>query len=84
MLDLKRNLMPTDTKQLTKGEVFVRFNEIQLSESHLEEWKNEVARDLNELHYWAGMSAKSAAAFIRIVERIAESEEIDLKGKPNV
>lgn len=82
--------MPTDTKQLTDEEVLERLRKHELSEKHDEEWKNDVARDLNllvareiyniETH---GLVSDYVPAVLRIVERVSEFEKIVAKGKPN-
>ena len=80
--------MPTATKQLTADEVLERLNAIRVfSQSHDEAWRNQVAHDLGllvdrevcflETH---GYSSDYAAAVLRIVERVAEFEEIEAKG----
>jgi len=84
--------MPTDTKQLTADEVIVRLIAIQeFSECHKDEWRNEVARDLNRIVsreiYMVGTHGHAsdyAAAVLRIVERVAKFENIEMKEKPNV
>lgn len=83
--------MPTDTKQLTADEVYDRLCQIhQFSEVHDEEWRNQVARDLNQLIGRAVYEVETcddecdkslAAAVLRIVERVAEFDEISRKGK---
>jgi hypothetical protein len=71
-----------------------RLNAIhEFSEDHPEEWRNEVASDLNHLvgraTWWIETDRdetdiKFGAAVLRIVERVAESEKIEAKGKPSV
>jgi len=82
----------TDTKQLTADEVLERLNAINpFSEDHPEEWRNKVAHDLNHIinGTWGGlehhdsMDTEFGAAVLRIVERVAEFEKIEAKGKPN-
>lgn len=85
--------MPTDTKQLTTSEVFDRLNAIRdFYEEHPEEWRNRVARDLNHLvgraTWWIETDGHEidnefGDAVLRIVERVAEFEKIEAKGKPN-
>lgn len=85
--------MPTDTKQLTADEALERLNAIhEFSEAHPEEWRNQVARDLNHLigraTWWIEtdghkIDSRFGEAVLRIVERVAEFEEIVAKGKPN-
>ena len=85
--------MPHDTKQLTADEVLERLNAIhEFSEDHLEEWRNQVARDLNHLvgraTWWIETDGhlidnEFGEAVLRIVERVSEFEEIVAKGKPN-
>jgi predicted thioredoxin/glutaredoxin len=85
--------MPTATKQLTADEVLERLNAIhEFSEQHPEEWRNEIARDMNHLVgravWWVetdrhDIDTLFGAAVLRIVERVAEFEEIKAKGKPN-
>lgn len=86
--------MPTATKQLSADEVYDRLCEIhEFSEEHHEEWRNEVARDLNQLIGRAMYEVETsddecdkslAAAVLRIVERVADFESIEAKGKPSV
>ena len=84
--------MPTDIKQLTADEVLDRLNAIhEFSEDHLDDWRNQVARDLNHLvgraTWWMEtdrdeIDTKFGAAVLCIVERVAEFEAIEAKGKP--
>ena len=84
--------MPDDTK-LPADEVLDRLNAIhEFSEEHPDEWRNEVARDLNVLvgraTWWIETDRDETdrefgAAVLRIVERVAEFENIEAKGKPN-
>ena len=86
--------MPTDTKQLTADEVLERLNVIEMhgfSEKHTDEWRNQVARDLNQIvehSTWCietdgdTPDAKFGNAVLRIVARVSESEKIVAKGKP--
>jgi len=85
--------MPDITKQLTIDEVYDRLQAIhEFSESHPEEWRNEIARDMNHLVgravWWIETDhdetdQKFGAAVLRIVERVAEFEKIEAKGKHN-
>lgn len=85
--------MSTATKQLTADEVLERLNEIhEFSEAHPDDWRNEVARDLNHLvgraSWWIETDGhlidnEFGEAVLRIVERVAEFEKIEAKGKPN-
>jgi hypothetical protein len=65
----------------------------EFSELHDEEWRNQVASDLNHLVDRAIWTIESdgqridcefGMAVLRIVQRVAEFEEIKAKGKPNV
>jgi hypothetical protein len=86
--------MPTETKQLTAEEVLERLNAIyEFSEEHDKGWANEVASDLNRLirfvinrddFHGNQLDVKFTSAVLRIVERVAEFEGIEAKGKPNV
>lgn len=86
--------MPTDTQKLTPNEALQRLYAIhEFSESHPEEWRNEVARDMNHLIgravWWLETDRDETdvdfgAAVVRIVERVAEFEKIEAKGPPNV
>ena len=86
--------MPADTKQLTADEVLERLNVMsEFSQNHAEQWRNQVADDLNQLMgravYWLETDgdttdAEFGNAVLRIVERVAEFEEIVAKGKPSV
>lgn len=81
-------------KTLYSNEVLERLSAIhEFSEEHTEEWRNEVARDLNHLIgravWWIEtdghtIDSEFGAAVLRIVERVAESEKIVAKGNPNV
>lgn len=81
--------MSTDTKQLTVDEVYDRLNALpEFSEDHPDEWRNEVARDLNHMvdraTWWMEtdrdeIDTKFGAAVLRIVERVAEFENIQPK-----
>jgi hypothetical protein len=76
--------MPTDTKQLTADEVLERIKEInEFSEEHDDEWRNQVARDLNLLLKRERYGSDYVAAVLRIVERIADFDSIKKKGKPS-
>jgi len=79
--------MPTDTKQLTSDEVVERLNAIRkFYDERPSEWRGQVANDLNllvdrevcfvETH---GYSSDYAASVLRIVERVAEFENIERK-----
>lgn len=80
--------MPTDNKPLTENEVLVRLTDLgKFSEDHREEWRNEVARDLNSLverelfnFEKHGHLSDYSAAVLRIVERVVEFDEISRKG----
>ena len=77
----------SDTKQLTDDETLERLKAISFfSEEHPDEWRNRVARDLKDLVgrevatiVTHGYASDYAAAVIRIVERVAEFEEIKVK-----
>lgn len=79
--------MSEQTKQLTADEVLERLNNIyEFSEKHDDEWRNEVARDLNQLMGRAGWWVETdrdaidtafGNAVLRIVERVAGFEEIE-------
>ena len=79
--------MLTIPKQLFADEVLKRLNAIhKFSEVHPEEWRNQVARDMNHLlgraTWWMEtdrdeIDTKFGAAVLRIVERVAESENIE-------
>lgn len=81
--------MPTDTKQVDTNDVIARLKAMhEFSEDHPEEWRNEIAKDLNELirhGIWLRTARKRtsiyAAAVLRIVERVSEFDEISRKGK---
>lgn len=74
------------TKQLSEEEVLEKLTELyQFSEEHPDEWRNEVARDLNQLmgraEYWVEtdgdtIDTEFGNSVIRIVQRVAEFEEI--------
>jgi ABC-type nitrate/sulfonate/bicarbonate transport system substrate-binding protein len=78
--------MQADTKQLTADEVLAKLDEIhEFSEKHPDEWRNEVARDLNQLigrAVWYietdrdDVDITFGNSVIRIVKRVAEFEEI--------
>lgn len=78
---------------LTADEVYERLNDIyEFSEDRPDEWRNQVARDLNHLIGRAVYSLETSCdesdigfgnAVLRIVERVAEFEKIEAKGKPN-
>lgn len=86
--------MPTDIKQLTADEVLDCLKAINpFSEAHEDEWRNQVARDLNHIIGHAEWNSETdddqvavdfGNAVIRIVERVAEFENIEAKRKPNV
>jgi len=80
--------MSDATKQLTADEVYDRLMEIEFCQTHPEEWRNQVAKDLNvlvgratyEIETSNDVSDKDlAAAVLRIVERVAEFENIERK-----
>ena len=74
-------------KQLTAEQALERLNAFHIfSEAHIDKWRNQVAWDLNELIARAEYSLtvtrdESDIAFsnavLRIVERVAEFEEIE-------
>lgn len=64
----------------------------EFSEAHREEWRNEVARDLNHLVgraiYWIEtdgdeIDSEFGAAVLRTVNRVVEFEEIDQAKDPS-
>ena len=71
---------------MTADEILERLNAIhEFSTTHPEEWRNEVARDLNVLvgraTWWLETDrdetdTEFGASVLRIVERVAESEKI--------
>lgn len=77
---------------LTPEQVYDRLRAIhEYAEDHPEEWRNEVARDLNSLVGRATYEIETdedecnnnlAAAVLRIAERVAETEGIRVKGPP--
>jgi hypothetical protein len=89
--------MSEDTKQaeqvLTSDQILEKLRAIhEFSEDHPEPWKNGVAHDLNHLIgravWWIETDGDQidfefGAAVLRIVDRVAESEEIRAKGKPD-
>lgn len=76
--------MPIDTRPLTDNEVIVRLIDLgKFSEAHTDDWRNQTARYLNslvtrEIYVFEthGIVSDYSAAILRIVERIAEFEEI--------
>ena len=72
---------------MTIDEVYERLHAIDdFSESHPEEWRNEIARDLNHLVgravWWVETDRDETdrdfgAAVLRIAERVAETEKIE-------
>lgn len=91
LIDTQRSLMPTETKQLTADEVIVRLLDLsKFSEEHADEWRNEVARDLNmlverEIRNFGnhGLVSDYAASVLRVADRVAEFEEIENVEKEN-
>lgn len=83
--------MPIATKQLTSDEVWKRLRACpEFSEEQGEEWKNQVASDLNHLVGHAiwnietdthHLAVEFGAAVLRIVERVVEFEKIKSKGR---
>jgi hypothetical protein len=94
MLDTFRNLMSKSAKLNPDEEVWNKLKALpEFSELHDEEWRNQVASDLNHLVGRAIWTIESdgqridcefGMAVLRIVQRVAEFEEIKAKGKPNV
>lgn len=81
--------MPTDTKPLTDNEVIALLAGLgKFSEDHCEEWRNEVARDLNHLvereiynFETHGLLSDYSRAVLRIVNRVVEFDEISRESK---
>ncbi len=83
---------PDAAKELTQDECLDVLNATyEFSEKHEEEWKNQVARDLNQLMghavWWLEtcgdeMDIMFGNAVVRTVQRVAEFEEIEKGEKP--
>jgi len=79
-------------KQLSQDECLEYLNSTyEFSEKHAEEWRNEVARDLNQLMgravWWLETCGdesdiKFGNAVVRTVQRVAEFEEIEKGDRP--
>lgn len=83
----------SQSSPLTPFGVYRRLSDIhEIVEDYPEEWRVQVAKDLNVLIGRATYEIETcddqcnrdlAAAVLRIVERVAESEGIKVKGKPS-
>lgn len=78
--------MPNETKQLAAEEALARLNALrEFAKNHTEEWKNQLADDLNHIMgravWWLEtdrdeIDADFGAAVVRVVERVAEFEKL--------
>lgn len=76
----------SDTPSLTPDQALERLNGLQeFAKNHPEEWKNQLAKDLNHIMgraiWWLEtdrdeIDAEFGAAVVRVVERVAEFEEL--------
>lgn len=84
--------MSDATKQLTPEQLLEKFRELyEFSQSHQEHWRNEVADDLNELIGRAVFVLETSCddvdlsfgnAVLRIIERVADFEDIETIERP--